>query len=79
MQIAERTSQAPAVPLVLVLAIVATIVIGLAALALRPAGPAVRTPMASVTSTANLSPDAQDRNAQILAARLGKAEATHGH
>lgn len=79
MEIVEQREQSAAVPFVLVLAIVATLLIGLAALALaRPAGAPARPPSPAVTSS-TLSPDAQDRNAEILADRLDKAEATHGH
>lgn len=79
MEIVEQRNQSAAVPLVVILAILATLLLGLAALALsRPSGTPVGAPAARAAST-NLSPDAQDRNAQILATRLGRAEATHGH
>lgn len=38
------------------------------------------TPPHSVAATAtSINPDAGDRNSEILAARLGRAEAAHGH
>ena len=79
MEIVEQRNQPAAVPLVVIVAVLATLLLGLAALALsRPSVSPVGAPPARAAST-SLSPDSQDRNAQILATRLGKAEATHGH
>ena len=79
MEIVDRRNPAPAVPFVLVIAVVAALLMAVAAAALaRPAGPAAHPTSTGVTATA-ISPDAQDRNAKLLADRLGKAEATHGH
>ena len=77
MDIIHRSKQAPAVPFALMVLVALALLVGAAGVSLRPS-PAVRAP-STVAEVRTTSPDAQERNAKILADRLGKAEATHGH
>ena len=79
MEIVQRKSQS-AVPLIAVVAIVAAVLISMAAWASAHPSTVGSTGAQQVTATStSLNPDATDRNAAVLAARLGQAEATHGH
>lgn len=80
MDIVERRTQSPAFPVWFVA--VALVLLVAAMLLWTTTHRAVGAPAgaSAVASTVTgFGPDAQDRNAQIVAARLGKAEATHGH
>lgn len=79
MEIVQRRNRS-AVPVLFVLAFVAALVIGLVALSGLRQSPESSTGTVQVAAqSSSLSPDATDRNAAMLATRLGKAESTHGH
>lgn len=80
MQIVERRNQSAALPLAAIAAILAVLVMGLAVWSAshRPAGSTLQAPSV-VLAAGSLSPDAQERNALIRAAQLGRAEGSHGH
>ena len=75
-----RRRQTASVSFALALAVLAALAIGLGAwnAAHRPLGTSLQTPTAAPASS-SLSPDAQERNAQIWAKQLDAAQATHGH
>jgi len=80
MDIVERRTQSPAFPMWFIA--VALVVLVAAVLLWTTTHRVVGAPAgapATASTVTGFSPDAQDRNAQILADRLRKAEATHGH
>ena len=80
MDVVRSTRQSAAPPLALVVALfmVLAIIAGGWYATHRIAPATTRGGSVAVTTT-GYGPDAGDRNAEILAARLGRAEANHGH
>jgi hypothetical protein len=85
MSIALKTRQSVAARLAALLAVLVAALIALviAASAWNAAhqtvSPAPPTQAVVAATPNNLSPDSQERNAEILAGRLGQSEAHHGH
>jgi hypothetical protein len=80
MEIRQSAQSVPTRPIVLVLAFLSVLAMVLTGWYVLTSGPRYHAGTATVTST--LSPDAADRNQQILQLRgelQSKAEATHGH